>query len=70
MVRRFEVDDEGDYFEVHLIEDEQKIAGALVDVIDGRIDDAFNLALLLGSAFVVNPKPVGHGAASAPYRPA
>lgn len=66
MLRKFHIQDEGDYLEVFMIQDGDRIAGALVDVEPIGVDAAFDLATRLGVSFV---NPVGDGAAPAPYRP-
>lgn len=51
MARAYQIDDEGDYIEVHLIQDGEKVGGLLVDVEPLGIDAAWGTALLLGLAF-------------------
>lgn len=61
MGRTYEVQDEGDYYELHLIEDGQKVGGALIDLEPLGEDQAFSLVRTLGECFVVSalPRSVG-----------
>lgn len=51
--RTYQLEDNGDSYEVHLIEDGQKVGGVLFDIGERRPDDALDDAVSLGVAFVM-----------------
>lgn len=50
-MRRFEIEDEGTHFEVHLIEGNTKVGGALIDVDPLGVDEALAIAVRIGGSF-------------------
>lgn len=52
MTRGYQIDDEGDYFEYHLLEQGQKIGGGLVDIGQLDSDQAFGIALGICQTYV------------------
>lgn len=50
-MRTYEIEDEGDYLEVHLINGAEKVAGALVDVEPLGVDWALMFARTIGECF-------------------
>lgn len=51
-MRTYQIDDEGDYLELHLLQDGDKIGGMLMDIEPIGLDQAFALLDVVGGLFV------------------
>jgi hypothetical protein len=59
--RSFSVDDDGDAVQLHLVEAGHQVGGAFFPFGQGGEDSAFDLANMMGAAFVASARPRSAG---------